>query len=733
MKKILLSLLPVFALVACNGGSSSGDSTKLDYPASEAESTTNSYYGTTVADPYQWMENTNSTQTLAWVNSQNSFSNSYISSLPEYNTVKSLLTSSSATAKSLSDNNVNRHFIKVKDVYYYTNYKKIIIDTKPVGAGRVENISVDNKIYITDSLNKVGRVFLDLQKMGIVKGEEKSVQTETTADNDYTITKTQDSNLDLGTITVINNQTKEVMPDDEIKYTSGSFTVYGDGFFYVKPQNVTDIYTSNYNYQQLFYHQIGTAVATDKLIFDGGAMLLVNLSSTLYSNILYFQTSIDQTSQIYSLNPANLATPPTLFLGDNYQSEFSILGSAANNNLLIQTTQGAAQRRLISVDPNNPAQANWENILPASTSDIVNAISICGNYYYADVLVNGASTLSRYDADSTTPTNIELPGVGGLSDEGFNCVESTGIFQYQYSNMITPWENYDYNPNTQTSTQVGDGSIAGFNPTDYEMKEIFVPSTGGAQVSIFVANKKGIKLDGNNPALIYVYGGFDTATKPVFEQNTLLLLKNGGVYVVAQVRGGGEYGTSWYNAGRLLNKQNTYNDVAAVANYLINNGYTSSAKLALWGASNGGLTTAATALQNPNLFKVVFPAVGVQDVLRYQLFTNGFTWYSDFGYSSGESSTQEQFNNIMTFSPLQNVKNIAYPTMLIMTGMEDGRVVPSHSYKFAATMQNSAGGTNPYLLKAYAGEGHGPYNTTEAQIDMWTLFFNQTSTPISQN
>ncbi|WP_158649216.1 prolyl oligopeptidase family serine peptidase [Aquella oligotrophica] len=729
MKRILLSLLPAFALVACNSGSSS--STKLNYPASQAESTTNSYYGTTVADPYQWMENTNSTQTLAWVNSQNSFSNSYISSLPEYNTVKALLTPST-TAKSLKDNNVNRHFIKVKDVYYYTNDKKIIIDTKPVGAGRVENVSVDNKIYITDSLNNVGRVFLDLQKMGIVKGEQKVVQTASTADNAYTITKTQDSNLDLGTITVINNQTQQIMPGDEIKYTSGSFTVYGDGFFYVKPQNVTDIYTSNYNYQQLFYHQIGTAVTTDKLIFDGGAMLSVNLDKTLYNNILYFQTNIDQTSEIYSLNPANLNSKPTLFLGDNYQSEFSILGSAANNNLLIQTTQGAAQKRLVSVNPNNPESANWENILPASTSDIVNSISICGNYYYADVLVNGASTLSRYDGNTPTPTNIALPGIGGLNDDGFDCTES-GVFKYEYSNLITPWEKYDYNPTTQTSTQIGGGSIVGFNPADYEMKEIFVPSTGGAQVSIFIGHKKGIKLDGSNPTLIYVYGGFDSATKPFFDPNTLLLLKNGGIYVVAQVRGGGEYGTSWYNAGRLLNKQNTYNDVAAVANYLINNSYTSSAKLALWGASNGGLTTAATALQNPNLFKVVFPAVGVQDVLRYQLFTNGYTWYSDYGYSSGEGSTQEQFNNIMTFSPLQNVKNIAYPTMLIMTGMEDGRVAPSHSYKFAATMQNSGGGTNPYLLKSYAGQGHGPYNTTEAQIDMWTLFFNQTNTPISQN
>ena len=738
MKKILICLLSISGLAACNGGSSSssGNSTKLNYPASQAESTSNTYFGTTVADPYQWMESVNSAQTLAWVESQNSFSNSYISSLPQYNTIKSLLTTSAKTSKMQSANNVNQLFIKVKDVYYYTNTQRILVDTRPDGAGRVEQISVDNKIYITDSLNNVGKVFLDLQRMGIVKGEIEETQTGVTNNNAYTVIKTKDVNLDLGTITVVNNTTKEVMPSDEIKNTSGSFTIYGDGFFYVKPKNVTDIYTSNYNYQQLYYHQIGTAQSTDKLIFDGGSMLSVSLYEYLYNGILYFQTNIDQTSQIYSLNPTNLTVEPSLFVGDNYQSSFSIFESAGNN-LLIQTTQGAAQKRLILVNPNNPESANWQNILPNNPeSEIVNYINYCGDYYYAEILVNGVSKYYRYN--TTTPSNpVEIDGFSGLGalvTDGSSypkCSESGGL-TYLYSNLVTPYQTYSYNPsNQQVGVEVSQDSVSGFTPADYEMKEIFVPSTGGAQVSIFIGYKKGLQLNGNNPALIYVYGGFDTAVKPDFDTNAArLLMKSGGIYVVAQVRGGGEYGVAWYNAGRLFNKQNTYNDVAAVANYLINNGYTSAAKLALSGASNGGLTTAATALQNPNLFKVVFPAVGVLDVLRYQLFTNGFTWYSDYGYST---ETQDQFNNIMTFSPLQSVKNIAYPTMLVQTGREDGRVVPSHSYKFAATMQNAAGGTNPYLLKSYQGQGHSASGSIEAQIDMWTLFFNQTNTSINQN
>ncbi|MDD3265587.1 MAG: prolyl oligopeptidase family serine peptidase [Burkholderiales bacterium] len=730
MKKILICLLSASGIISCSGGSSPNNGPKkLNYPASLATDTTNNYFGNIVADPYQWMESINSDQTLEWVDNQNYFSNSYISKLPEYTIVENLLTQYSTLKSLKNDHIINRHFIKVNDKYYYTKDKKINFNTKPNHRSNFEHVSVDNKIYVTNNINNVGTLFLDLNKLGIINEDESVVQTGVTSDNAYTITKTQDPNLDAGIISVINNDTKELMPNDEIKYSTSFFTIYNDGFFYVKPKNITDVHTSNYNHQDLYYHQIGTSQSTDKLIFSGGEILSINLYPNLSSDIFYFQTNIDTNSQIYSLDPTNMNVPPTMILGDNYKSEFSIANIESNNNLLIQTTQGAAQKRLISVNPNNTESSNWHNILPANNNDIVNAISICGNYYYAEVLVNGASKLYRYESDNSTPINIELPGIGGLNDEAFDCNESTSEFQYQYSNMITPWRAYNYNPNTQISNKIGNDSILGFNSNDYEMKEFFVPSTDGAEISIFIAHKKGIKLDNSNPALIYVYGGFDTAVKPFFDQNNILLLKSGGVSVVAQVRGGGEYGTSWYNSGRLFNKQNTYNDVATVANYIINNGYTNPSKLALWGASNGGITTAITALQNPNLFKVVFPMVGVHDLLRYQLFTNGFTWYSDFGYSS----IQDQFNNIMTISPLQNVRNISYPSMLIMAGMEDGRVVPSHSYKFAATMQNSAGGTNPYLLKAYAGQGHGPYNTTEAQIDMWTLFFNQTNTKINSN
>lgn len=736
IKKILISMISTASLVACSsgsGGSSGSNNEKLDYPAAQYTNASNTYFGTTVADPYQWMENTNSAQTLAWVNQQNVFTDNYIHNLPEYNSVAGSLTALSQSSKSL-ESKVQKDFVRVGDKYYYTNVREVGNTAPEFNNGRSSKVSTDNIIYVTDDKGHNGKVFLDLNKVGILKGAV-SVQQFGVIKNSqesiiYTIIKTQDENLDLGTITVIDNLDNNT-PIKTIDNVYNSFTIYESGFFYVQPQQVTDIYTSSYNSQILYYYQIGMRPVT---IFEAGsAMGSINLDQ-LYNDLLYFYTGYaNGNNRVYSFDPSNLNNSSKIFLAEDIPASFGIIGDASGGNLLVETNQGAAQKRWVIVNPNTPDSSSWVNVVPPNPESVVaNYITSCGNYYYAEILVDGASKLYRYDRTIPASNPIEIdgfPGLGALVSEGMHkpvCGEN-GVLTYMYSNLVTPFQTYSYDPATQQEG-VGQGitNVPGFNPADYEMKELFVPSTNGAQVSIFIGYKKGLQLNGNNPAFIYVYGGFDVSTLPNFNKNATLLMKNGGIYVVAQVRGGGEYGTAWYNAGRTLNKQNTYNDVAAVANYLIDNGYTNPAKLALSGASNGGLTTAAVALQNPDLFKVVFPAVGVLDLLRYQLFTIGFTWYPDYGYSTNF----EQFNNQMTFSPLQNVQNIPYPTMLIQTGTEDGRVPPLHSYKFAATMQNMAGGNNPYLLRSYFGLGH-QLPSTQVSIDKWTLFFNETNTPLN--
>ncbi len=733
IKQIILSMACAISLAACsNGGNSSGSSNsdeKLNYPASEYTDASNTYFGTNVPDPYQWMENTNSSKTLSWVNQQNVFTDNYIQNLPEYKSVSAELAALVSSTKSIMAENVQQDFVKVDNKYFYTNFHRTN-DTRPYSIYSKDKISTDNIIYVTDNKDHKGKVFLDLNKSGIAKGNVSVVQFGIiNGPVSYTVVRTQDENLDLSTITLINNQTQT--PVKVIKDVNGSFEIYNNGFFYVQSQQVTDIYTSSYSSQILFYDQVGSSSPVQ--VFDpGSAAGMINIQLVV-NNILYFATGYASGfNRIYSFDASDLSNTPQVLLEGEIPASFRIISSNQDGSLLVETNQGAALKRWITVNPNSPASSDWTNIVPPNPENVIaNYITSCGNYYYAEILEDGASKLYRYDQTVPAANPVEIdgfPGLGALETEGDNspkCVDNS-VLTYSYSNLVTPHQSYQYNPATQSVGELkSQSTIPGFNPADYEMKELFVPSTGGAVVSIFIGYKKGLKLNGNNPALIYLYGGFNTSTLPSFDTNTVLLMKNGGIYVVAQVRGGGEYGTVWYNDGRMLNKQNTYNDVAAVANYLINNGYTNPSKLALSGSSNGGLTTAAVALQNPGLFKVVFPAVGVLDLLRYQLFTTGFVWYPDYGYSS----VQDQFNNLMAFSPLQNVRSISYPAMLIQTGMEDGRVPPLHSYKFAATMQNMAGGTSPYLLRSYFGLGH-QLQSNQVEIDKWTMFFNQTETPL---
>ena len=336
--------------------------------------------------------------------------------------------------------------------------------------------------------------------------------------------------------------------------------------------------------------------------------------------------------------------------------------------------------------------------------------------------------MEQYSSSGAFESEIKLPGLG-VTSAGAAACQSESQFNFAYSNLITPPKSIRYNPLDGTQTVYQTESVPTFVASDYVMTEVSVPSSAGAIVKVFLAYKNGLQLNGSNPAYLYVYGGFDAPILPAFNKREVFFLKNGGVYALAQVRGGGEQGSSWYNDGRLLKKQNTYNDTIAVAEYLISNGYTNPGKLGLGGRSNGGVTTAAVALQRPDLFQVAFPAVGVLDLLRYNLFTYGFSWYSDYGFSSIEA----EFNNLIQFSPLQNVKTKNYPAMYIQTGQQDSRVPPLHSYKFAATLQNVATGPNPYLLDAYPNLSHFPENMAPTEAaKTWAFFFHNTNTPLSQ-
>lgn len=515
-----------------------------------------------------------------------------------------------------------------------------------------------------------------------------------------------------------------------IPNTFGYAVAWQNGFFYVEPRDVTNPLLSSYNNNDLNYFSINNQRQTHTTtVYSGDSLVSVGVSYLDDANSrLYFYTAIGGNNNLYWVDLTKDTWQPEIFIDDAYLHSYNIL-NIINNQVLITTNSNTRRLRLISVDANNPSPAAWQNILPeASSPKIINGIYNCGNKYIIDSIDDkGLSQMSQYKEDGSFEHDITLPGLGAISLFSNSC-QNESSFLFTYSSLVTPAQSIDYNPLTGAQNTYSTTEVATFNPADYEMIETSVPSTDNVSVNIFLAYKKGLQLNGQNPAYLYVYGGFDVPVLANFSRRAVFFLENGGVYVVAQVRGGGEQGTSWYNDGRLLNKQNTYNDTIAVAEYLINQGYTNSGKLGLGGRSNGGLTTAAVALQRPDLFQVAFPAVGVLDLLRYNLFGYGFSWYSDYGYSS----ILDEFNNMLKFSPLQNVHTqTSYPAMYIQTAQQDSRVAPLHSYKFAATLQNVAKGPNPYLLDSYPNLSHFPETMDRVEAaKTWAFFFANTHTSI---
>ncbi len=681
------------------------------------------------------MESTTATNVLSWVDTQNTFTKNYFTSLPNYSQIVTQVNkiygvTSSTSMKSLGFNKLDKTIVKAKGVYFYqinkeeeyTKHKTIPSTNKPI------NISRDNIIYTTDNPNAPGRVFIDLNKM--FPNDIITTRGITTFDNDkYLVTAIGRNYGNLSDLVIINIASKAKVTT--IYNTFGNVDAWQNGFFYVAPRDVTNPLLSSYNNNNLNYFSINTAGETNtNTVYSGESRVLVGVSYLDTTNSkLYFSTAIDTSNNLYRVDLSADTWQPEVFIDDGFQHSFNII-NIESGQALITTNSGATRLRLISVDVNNPEPHHWQNILPEVNSQtIINGIYNCGSKYIADSIDStGISKMAQYNHDGSFEHDITLPGQGAVSLSTDSCV-SESSFRYAYSNVVTPTQYIDYDPLIGVGNTYSTTEIATFTPDNYVMTQVAVPSTGGAVVNIFIAYKKGLQLNGQNPAYIYVYGGFDSPVLASFSRRPLFFLENGGVYVIAQVRGGGEQGTSWYNDGRLLNKQNTFNDTIAVAQYLISNGYTNAGKLGLGGRSNGGVTTAAVALQRPDLFKAAFPAVGVLDLLRYNLFTYGFSWYYDYGFSSN----QNEFNNMLAFSPLQNVHaQVVYPAMYIQTGQQDSRVPPLHSYKFAATLQNMAkNGPNPYLLDSYPNLSHFPENMDKLEAARtWAFFFANTNSPL---
>lgn len=747
------AFIALVALAGCDGGSGSGkqpEPPQLAYPESASGSEGDVYFGRYVPDPYRWLEDIRSQDTQNWVQAQNRFAAEYITALPDYPTIsKRIARWFAAPQTPLShrprDGSQSKHdealhiegdratdgrlyyqrqIRQDQHLFRQDRYHRRAPQTQP------ELLSVDNIIYVASgaTASQRDKALVDVNDFRVDPDDKiQLLGHQVSEDGKYLVYQMQRNFSDLAELHVVDLQNPST-PLMRIPHVfSQEIALYDDGVIYSSPRDVKDDHVSPHTYQSLYYQSFDGA--QPQVWFDADEFDMLP-GSFLHEDQLYIIIGSNMQTGYLRMDPARPELGAQRFIDRRAEQEtFSYIGPSAENSakMLFVTSHAADLYRLIEVDPSDPVLANWREILPlASQGEAVyaNEVRVCGSDYYAEHFHLGSSRLFLYNAGGTR--EIPLPGLGAVSEMECRQHEGQDILEYSYSSLVQPYILYSYNPATHTATPGPVLKYEGYDPDLYEMSRKIVSSTGGAQIPVYIAHKKGLKPSGDIPLLIYSYGGFMAEVKPQFDMRFIPLLENGGIYAVAQVRGGAEFGSRWYEAGRLLTKQNTYDDVIAVAEHLIDEGWTRPGKIALQGESNGGTTAAAVALRRPDLFGVVFPMVGVHDLVRYDTFTVGFSWHGDYGRNTDEA----EFNNLMTFSPLHGVKPIAYPPVYIFTSKTDGRVMPAHSYKLAAALQNTATGTSPYLLYAFPKDDHSLSENLQAVLTFqWTAFFHHMGLP----
>jgi prolyl oligopeptidase len=572
-------------------------------------------------------------------------------------------------------------------------------------------------------------VFLDPNKLS-EDGTVSVYLSGLSNDDRYTAYSRSEGGSDWQEIRVMEIATKKELSDRIrwVKFSGASW--FGDGFFYSgydKPEAGKELSAEN-RFQKVFYHKLGDPQEKDRVIYedkehprryynvgvsDDQKYLVLVISEGTHGSEIHFKDLTREDSQFHLLVKGfDSNTYPVDNIGDA---------------VIAQTDVDAPKNRVVLIDSKNPARENWKTLIPEKEEALQN-VSSAGGKLFASYLKDASTRIYRYDLSGNFEKEIELPAMG--TAHGFGGKKGDMVLFYVFTSFTYPGTIYKYDVATGKS-EVFRESEAKFTPGDYVTRQVFYKSKDGTTVPMFIVHKKGLKQNGANPTYLYGYGGFTASMTPYFSSSRIVLLENGGIYAVACIRGGNEYGEEWHKAGMLLKKQNVFDDFIAAAEYLIKEKYTSKDKLAIAGASNGGLLVGACMTQRPGLFKVALPAVGVMDMLRYHKFTVGWGWAVEYG----SSDTEEHFKNLYAYSPLHNIKEgVAYPATLVTTADHDDRVVPAHSFKFIATLQEKHKGANPVLIRIETRSGHGSSNLTKAiedYTDTWSfMFYNMGVKPI---
>ena len=693
MKKITTSFLLLFSILFNNNMYS-----QLKYPLTKQIVQQDDYFGTLVSDPFRWLEDDNSEATKNWVVAQNEVTQKYLQQIPFREQVKSKIESMWNYVKYSSP-------FKQGDCYYF--YKN----------DGLQNQSV---LYRQLGMNGTPEIFLDPNTMS-KDGTAAPGIPSFNKSSKYCAYLLSQSGSDWQQIFVMDVASKKILTDQVqwVKF-SGISWKGEEGFYYSRyPKTDSKNLLSQKNeLHALYFHKIGTDQSEDVLIYDDQQHPLRTITGGLTEDESFLVVNVSEGTSGAELWVKNLKknTPFTL-LFKGFDHEADVIDNKANR-LLVKTNLNASNYRLVSIDPENPAVENWIEVVKEQNK-LLETVQSAGGKLMLTYLENACSKVYQYDYDGHLQRMIELPGIGTAS--GFGGKKDDNEIFYTFSSFNVPPTIYQYTIATGDSKLFRQPSLS-FKPEAYITEQKFCKSKDGTLVPMFITYKKGMILNGNNPTLIYGYGGFNIPLTPAFSISNAFFLEQGGIYVQMNLRGGNEYGEDWHKGGMLMNKQHVFDDAIATAEYLIQNKYTNSSKLAIRGGSNGGLLVGACITQRPELFKVAIPQVGVLDMLRYHMFTIGWAWAVEYG----KSDNKDDFKNLYAYSPLHNLKKgVQYPATLITTADHDDRVVPAHSFKFAAQLQLCNEGTNPTLIRIDAKAGHGAGKPTgkmiEEAADIWSF------------
>ncbi|WP_179337390.1 prolyl oligopeptidase family serine peptidase [Winogradskyella ludwigii] len=676
--------------------------TPVDYPKTNKTDTIDNYFGQSVADPFRWLEDDRSKETEAWVKSQNETTNKYLKNIPYREALKERLTTLWNYEK------IGSPFKEGDYTYFYKNdglqNQYVIYRYKTGDDPSTAQVFLDPNTFKEDGTISLGGI--SFSKNGKILA--------------YAISE---GGSDWRKILIMNTETKEIIEDTlvDIKF-SGMSWFKNEGFYYSsydKPKGSE--LSAKTDQHKVYYHKLGTKQSEDQLIYGG---TVAEKHRYIYGGVtednhyLVITPRVSTSGNKLYIKDLTVENAPLVEILGHTNSDSNIIENVGSK-LYIMTNLDAPNQKIVTVDASSPSPENWVDFIP-ETKNVLSP-STGGGYFFANYMVDAVSKVLQYNYDGELIREVKLPGVGSVG--GFSAKKDDKELYYSFTNYVTPGSIYKYDIEKGVSELYRKPNID-FNPEAYQSKQVFFSSKDGTKVPMIITHKKGLERNGKNPTILYGYGGFNVSLTPSFSIANAVWMEQGGIYAVPNLRGGGEYGKAWHDAGTKFQKQNVFDDFIAAADFLISEHYTSSDYLAIRGGSNGGLLVGAIMTQRPDLMKVALPAVGVLDMLRYHTFTAGAGWAYDYGTAE---DSKEMFHYLKGYSPVHNIKKgIEYPATLVTTGDHDDRVVPAHSFKFAAELQSKQTGNHPTLIRIETNAGHGAGTPVSKTIQEYADVFGFT-------